>query len=92
MNDLSTDGGRCFYRARQLPAGTMWFDPLTFDPVGLPVLRLYSQPGTACEILASPDLLTWSTFATLTNTTGTLTFTNAQPGLPKQFYNARQVP
>jgi hypothetical protein len=69
----------------------MWFAPLTFDPTGSLVLRLYSQPGTACEILASPDLLAWSSLATLTNTTGTLTFTNPQPAPANQFYNARQV-
>ena len=92
LNDLSTEGDRRFYRARQLPNDSMWFAPLAFDAAGSPVLRLYSQPGTACELLASPDLLTWSPLATVTNTTGTLTFTNAQPGQAKQFYNARQVP
>ena len=91
VNDLSTEGDRLFYRARQLPADSMWFDHLTFDLAGSPVLRLYSQPGAACEILASPDLLAWSSLATLTNTTGTLSFTNAQPASPNQFYDARQV-
>ena len=70
----------------------MWFAPLSFDPAGSPVLRLYSQPGTASGLLASPDLLTWSALATATNTTGTLTFTNAQPGPTNQFYNARHAP
>jgi hypothetical protein len=90
--DSSAQGSGRFYRARQLPAGTMWFAPLTFDAAGAPVLRLYSQPGTACEILGSADLLTWSALAMLTNTTGTVTFTNSQPSLAKQFYQARQVP
>jgi hypothetical protein len=70
----------------------MWFGPLSFDTAGSPVLRLYSQPGTACEILASPDLLTWSALTTVTNTTGRLALTNAQPGLAKQFYNAWRAP
>jgi internalin A len=91
VNDPSTGGDRRFYRGRQLPPGTMWFAPLTFDLTGSPVLRLYSQARTACEILASTNLLTWSSLATVTNTTGTLSFTNAQAGVARQFYNARQV-
>jgi hypothetical protein len=92
VTDPSTQGDARFYRARQLPAGTIWFAPLAFDAAGAPVLRLYSQPGTACEIQASINLLTWSALATVTNTTGTVTFTNAQTGLAKQFHKARQVP
>jgi hypothetical protein len=69
----------------------MWFDPLTFDAIGSPLLRLYSQPGIACEIQASTNLRNWSTLATVTNTTGTVTFTDTQ-GLPKCFYKARQAP
>jgi hypothetical protein len=75
-----------------LPASTVWFAPITFDAAGLPVLQLHSQPATACEILASTDLLTWSVLATLTNTTGTVTFTNAPPTSAPRFYQARQLP
>ncbi len=92
VTDASAQAGARFYRARQLPAGTMWFAPLTFDAAGAPVLRLYGQPGAACEILSSADLLSWSALATLTNTTGTVTFTNSQTSLAMQFYKARQVP
>ena len=91
LSDPAARGARAFYRARQLPATTMWFDLLTFDAIGSPLLRLYSQPGLACEIQASPDLHNWSTLATVTNTTGTFTFTDTQ-GLPKCFYQARQAP
>ena len=91
VNDPSTPSSARFYRARQLPNDTMWFAPLSFDAAGSPVLRLYSQAGTACEIQCSVDLLTWSALATVTNTTGTVTFTNAQTGLPKRFYKARLV-
>ena len=90
--DTSARGGTAFYRARQLPPTTMWFAPPVFDGAGSTVLVLFSRPGAVCELLASPDLLTWSSLATLTNMSGALTFTNAQTALPKQFYNARQVP
>jgi hypothetical protein len=92
VTDSSTEGDARFYRARQLPAGTIWFASLAFDTGGTPVLQLCSQPETACEIQASTDLLTWSALATVTNTTGTVAFTNAQTGLAKQFYKARLVP
>jgi hypothetical protein len=92
VTDPSVQTGTRFYRARQLPAGTMWFAPLAFDAAGAPVLRLIGQPGTACEILGSPDLLTWSVLETLTNTTGTVAFTNSQTSLAMQFYKARQAP
>lgn len=70
----------------------IWFAPVTFDTGGSPVLQLYCQPGTACEIQASTDLLTWSALATVTNTTGTVTFTDSQKGLAERFYRARQLP
>ena len=90
--DPAAPGGPRFYRARQSPASTMWFGPVTLDAGGSPVLQLYCQPGTACEILASTNLLTWSTLATVTNTTGTALFTDTQMGLTKRFYKARQAP
>jgi hypothetical protein len=89
--DLAAPGGPRFYRALQLPASTMWFAPATIDAAGSPALRLYCQPGTVCEILASPDLLTWSALATVTNTTGTVTFTDPKTGLARRFYKARQL-
>ena len=88
--DAAARGSMAFYRARQLPATTMWLDPLTFDAGGSPLLRLYSQPGIPCEIQASTDLYNWSTLTTVTNTTGTVTFTDTQ-GLSKCFYKARQA-
>ena len=92
MTDSAASGSPRFYRARQLPADTMWFGPLTFDASGAVVLRVFSQPGSPCEILASTNLQDWSALTTLTNNTGTLIFTNAQPGPYRQFYKARQVP
>jgi hypothetical protein len=55
------------------------------------VLRLFSQPGLRCEILASTNLLNWSAVATITNITGTLTFTNAIADPARLFYRARQA-
>ena len=90
--DPAAPGGPRFYRARQSPASTMWFGPVTLDTGGSPVLQLYCQPGTVCEILASTNLLTWSALATVTNTTGTALFTDTQKDLAKRFYKARQLP
>ena len=92
MTDPSAQAGARFYRARQLPADTTWFGPVTFNAAGSPVLQLYSRPGTACEIQASPDRATWTALATVTNTTGTTTFTDGEAALARRFYQARQVP
>jgi Leucine-rich repeat (LRR) protein len=92
VGDSSPTAASRFYRARQLSADTMWFAPLAFDATGSPVLRLFSQPGLPCEILASTNLLNWSAVATITNTTGTLTFTNATADAAKEFYKARRSP
>jgi len=92
VTDPSAQAGARFYRARQLPADTTWFGPVTFNAAGSPVLQLYSRPGTACEIQASPDLATWTALATVTNTTGTTTFTDGEAALARRFYQARQVP
>jgi hypothetical protein len=70
----------------------MWFAPVTFDAGSSPVLQLYCQPGTACEIQASTDLLTWSYLATVTNTTGIVSVTDSQKDLAERFYRARQLP
>jgi hypothetical protein len=92
VTDPSAHVGVRFYRARQLPAGTTWFAPLTFDAASSPVLHLCSRPGGACEIQASTDLLTWFPLATVTNMTGMVTFTDTQTGPTNRFYQARQLP
>ena len=50
-----------------------------------------STPGLHLEILASSNLVSWTTSATLVNTTGTTTFTDST-GLGKRFYRAHQLP
>ena len=48
-----------------------------------------SPPGQRLAILASSNLLSWTTNATFTNTTGTTNFTDPTTGLSKRFYRAR---
>ena len=57
---------------------------------------LLSEPGLAFEVLASSNpalaVSNWTSIATLTNTTGSVTFTDQASGLPQRFYLARQLP
>lgn len=51
-----------------------------------------SERGQRLEILASTNLVIWTTIATLTNTTGTTNFTDSTTGLRKRCYRAHQLP
>jgi hypothetical protein len=57
---------------------------------------LISEPGHIFEVLASPSIATplaeWSRVTTLTNTTGTVVFTEAATNGPGRFYRTRQLP
>jgi hypothetical protein len=59
-------------------------------------LSLVSEPGLVFELLASSNLTAqasaWATIATLTNISGSITFTDSASGLPQRFYQARQLP
>lgn len=59
-------------------------------------LTFQSEPELRFEILATTNLAlplaSWTSVGTVTNTTGTATFTNTMAGLGQQFYWARQVP
>jgi hypothetical protein len=59
-------------------------------------LTLKSEPGLVFQILASSDLTlplaSWTSLATLTNTTGSIPFVDATPGLAPRFYAAQLVP
>jgi hypothetical protein len=46
--------------------------------------------GSIVTVEASPDLGAWITIGTLTNLTGTATFTDTAPGLQRRFYRLRQ--
>src|SRR5690349_11573541 len=80
-----------FYRSRQLPAGSTWFDPLAFAPSGAPVLILRGRADKTGEILGSSDLQVWSRLAIVTNQSGAVIFTNTAPSPALQFYGARQL-
>jgi hypothetical protein len=51
-----------------------------------------SAPGLHLHVLASSNLVSWITNATLTNTTGTMNYTDSTTGLSKRFYRVRQSP
>lgn len=52
-------------------------------------LRLQSDAGTVMVIETSPDLTTWTTMATVTNTTGALDIPVTATGDPQRYYRAR---
>lgn len=52
---------------------------------------LSGERGQGFDILASTNLQSWATIATLTNTTGTTNFTDPTTGLKGRFYRARQM-
>jgi len=58
-------------------------------------LTLQSEPGLKFEILASADVsvarTNWTYIGTVTNVTGTVSFSDPGPGLGQRFYVARQV-
>ena len=55
-------------------------------------LTVSSAPGLHLQILASSNLVSWATNATLTNTTGTTNYTDTTTGLSRRFYRAQQSP
>jgi hypothetical protein len=68
--------------------------PLVFDSImqtnnGSTTLALSGQAGKQVTLYASPDLLTWSPFATNSNPQGTLNFTDTtSSNQPSRFYKA----
>ena len=53
-------------------------------------VTIMGEPGHVLDVLASQDMARWTTNATLTNTIGSVIFTNSATGAPAQFYRARQ--
>ena len=51
-----------------------------------------SAPGQRLEILASTNLLNWTSVTNMTNTTGTTNFTDPATDLVQRFYRAHQLP
>jgi len=73
--------------------------PMLLNPVftgGQFSLTLQSDPGTHFEILGASDLSlppsSWTSLVTLTNATGTISFTTPASGLGQRFYMAHQLP
>jgi hypothetical protein len=70
------------------PFGLLWPHRLAGGQVQFTVS---SAPGQHLEILASSNFVSWTTSATLINTTGTTNFTDST-GPTKRFYRAHQLP
>jgi hypothetical protein len=66
---------------------------LSFTTKGQPVLTGNTQPGYAYAVLASPDLLNWSSIGTVvSDASGLLEFIEARlPTNRAQFYRLRQT-
>jgi hypothetical protein len=59
-------------------------------------VTLRSEPGLVFQILATSNLTqpvtNWTSLATLTNTTGSISFVDSTTGLGQRFYTLRQLP
>src|SRR6266478_4966201 len=67
--DTAPSGASRYYRLREVPPNASWLDqPMR---VGNSIQWvLYSAPGRRFEVQGSTDLLSWSTLAVITNTSG----------------------
>jgi hypothetical protein len=74
---------------------TVSVEPLRFVPGSARIsdgqfsFVLQSQPGLSVEIQASTNLVDWATVATLTNSSGTISFTTPTAGFTRRFYRAK---
>ena len=90
-NDSNATAAARFYRLRKVIP--LWLEVLGRPAGGQCQLMLHGQPATTCQILVSTNLVTWSTQATVTNTLGSMSWTDALPiNSPRRFYRAQQVP
>ncbi len=74
-------------------------EPVLANPVwsnGHLSLTLQSEPGLKFQILASTDLAqplsNWTALASVTNVTGSISFTDTDPALTRRYYRAQQFP
>ncbi len=90
--DSTADSAKRFYRLAELPASLVWFDKPKV--VGNEIsLLLHSRPGFNLELQASEDLVNWSGLAVLTNTLGTVEYTNLlSPNFPVRYFRALVLP
>ncbi len=78
-----------FYRLRDLSLGLIYFDTPTLAP-GSIRLVLHSPVNLSFRLLTSTNLKDWTSLATLTNTFGTVQFTNSLFSNPsRRFYRAQ---
>jgi hypothetical protein len=75
----------------QLSNGPGLFQSPRFDNTNF-VSDLLGVAGRQYAIEWSADLITWNSFTTLSNATGTATFTNAPAPDGTRFYRARLLP
>jgi hypothetical protein len=70
-------------------------EPVLQNPVftnGQFNFTLQSEPGLKLEMLAAGNLASnWVSLGTLTNATGTVSFTNTPAGFSRRFYQARKI-
>jgi hypothetical protein len=59
-------------------------------------LAIQGEPGLKFQILATPDLSqplsNWTALATVTNVTGSISFTDPSPVVGRRYYRAQQLP
>jgi hypothetical protein len=82
-----TSGAR-FYRARDLSVSLLHLDsPILTN--GIALLVVHSSPGFRFDLQSSTNLTRWTSLATLTNTSGTLSYPAPRAtNSPRQFYRA----
>jgi hypothetical protein len=86
LRTLSTVTGEPAATLRLLP------ESLVQLPDGRHQFSLVGEAGSVVQVWGASELSTWSLLGTVTNTTGTATFTDPAIGLPVRFYRARQMP
>jgi len=86
--DNTAGNGTRFYRLHDLSLGLIYFDTPTLSP-GSIRLVLHSPTNLPFRILASTNLKDWTSLATVTNTLGTVQFTNSLSSNSRRFYRAQ---
>jgi internalin A len=74
--DTMADSRLRSYRLQELPANTIWIEQVSLTADGSMQLILHSRSGTWVEIQGSTDLTSWSALTTISNTLGTVSYTD----------------
>ncbi|HWX21374.1 MAG TPA: immunoglobulin domain-containing protein [Candidatus Binatia bacterium] len=86
--DSAAPTGARFYRVRDLSTSLLRLDPPVLTN-SVALLVLHSPPRLRFALQSSTNLTKWSSLATLTNTTGTLSYPAPRPtNSSRQFYRA----